>query len=177
MSDDESDYAEPSEDEPRDASVESADDGEPIDEIPDDQDDMEVPVESGEETTDESGDDDTVAGETLYDVKQVSQNNKEIVIVPDDERITPHVMSKYEMTRVVSIRATQISEHNNPMVDVSGLTDPIKMAKRELMERMCPLTLRRIIGDRKNPKTGEMETYMELWNPNTMVFAEEYVDV
>jgi len=144
-----------------------------------DDEDVEQVNESRSETDEENEDDEDepTIGDTPYDVRQVSKNNKEIIIVSDDERITPNILSKYEMTRIISIRATQISEHNNPMIDVSDLTDPIKMAKRELMERKCPLTLRRVIGDRKNVKNGEMETFMEIWHPNEMVFADEYIDV
>jgi DNA-directed RNA polymerase subunit K/omega len=117
------------------------------------------------------------AEDTMYDLKKVSKYNRELVVVKPENRMTSHILSKFEMTEIVSIRATQISQHNNPMCDMTGLSDPIRMAKRELMLRMCPLTCRRIIGDAKDPKTGEIVTYVEFWNPNEMLFAIDYTDV
>lgn len=110
------------------------------------------------------------------DLKKVSNYNKEIIVVHPDNRRTSHILSKYEMTEIVSIRATQISQHNNCMVDITGLDDPIKMAKRELMMRKSPLVLRRIVGDRRD-ENGEIRTYCEFWSPSEMQFATTYHDV
>ena len=84
------------------------------------------------------------------------------VAVSPEKRITSNVMSKYEITECISIRSTQIAQYNNCLVDVSDLSDPILMAKRELMMRMCPLLLRRYVGTRDNFE------YYEYWNPNEM---------
>lgn len=102
---------------------------------------------------------------------------QKIVVVKPENMITSDVMSKYEMTNYVVIRATQIAERNNCMVDITGLTDPIQMAKRELMRRKCPLVVRRFVGKRKNKKTGEVEPYYEFWDPAQMIFAVTYPDV
>lgn len=113
----------------------------------------------------------------FVDLKKVSNYNKEIIVVKPENRRTSHILSKYEMTELVSIRATQISQFNNCMVDITGLDDPIKMAKREISLRKSPLILRRHVGDLKDPKTGEIQSYYEYWDPNQMQFAVQYLDV
>lgn len=107
--------------------------------------------------------------------EQTSTFTREIIIIKPEERRTSSTMSRYEMTEHVSIRATQISQYNNCMVDITGLDDPVKMAKRELMMRMSPLVLRRHVGDAL--LNGEMCSYYEYWSPNEMAFAVTYDDV
>lgn len=115
--------------------------------------------------------------EEEIDIKSVSNYNKEIIIVKPEERQTPNILSTYEQTETVSIRATQISQYNNCMVDITGLDDPIKMAKRELMMRKCPLNVRRFIGEVKDPKTNTLKSYYEDFVVNEMQFAIEYTDI
>ncbi|SIP85868.1 RNA polymerase Rpb6 [Pacmanvirus A23] len=110
------------------------------------------------------------------DLSEVSSFNKEIIVVKPENRLTSHVMSKFEQTEITSIRAVQISQFNNCLVDITGLDDPILMAKRELMMRKCPLIIRRKVGELKNPKTGKVEEYYEYWSPNEMQFSVEYLD-
>jgi DNA-directed RNA polymerase subunit K/omega len=122
-----------------------------------------------EEFEDEEIDDDE---ELPFDIKTVSDFNKEINIVPKEERLTRNVLSHAEMTAITSIRAAQIQSHNNCLVDVNDLSDPRLMARRELMAGKCPLYLRRRVdsGDGSNQ-------YYEIWDPNTMAFAVLYTDV
>lgn len=124
----------------------------------------------------ESSADDEEWEETI-DVKAVSDFIQEIVIVKPENRQTSNVMSKFEMTNCISIRTMQIAQFNNCMVDITGLDRPDLMAKRELMMRKCPLTLRRRVGKLRNKKTGEWEQYYEYWDPNLMTFAVTYLDV
>lgn len=114
--------------------------------------------------------------EEPVDLKKVSNHNKEIIVIKPENRRTSNVMSKFEMTEHNSIRATQIAQYNNCMVDITGLDDPVKMAKRELMMRKSPLVLRRHVGERKNGK-GEWESFYEYWSPNEMTFSTVYSDV
>lgn len=146
-------------------------------------DDSDADYEYSDDEKPELDDEDAPPGEPEeeeeddVDIKKVSNYNKEIIVVKPENRRTSHILSKYEMTEIVSIRATQISQHNNCMVDTTGLDDPIKMSKLELMSRRCPLVLRRHVGDVVNAKTGEMESYYEWWSPNEMQFAVTYNDV
>mgnify|MGYP002082002308 CR=1 FL=1 len=109
---------------------------------------------SEEEIEDEieaEAEDDNEEVEAPFDIKSVSDYNKEIHIIPADERMT---------------------RNNNCLVDISGLNDPRLMARRELMEGKCPLYVRRRVD------TGDgVEQYYEIWDPNTMAFATVYTDI
>jgi DNA-directed RNA polymerase subunit K/omega len=115
--------------------------------------------------------------EDELDLKKVSDYNKEIIVIKPENRRTSHILSKFEMTEIVSIRATQIGQHNNCLVDITGLDDPIKMAKRELMARKSPLIVRRHVGDLLNKEKGIVESFYEFWSPNEMQFSVTYPDV
>lgn len=142
-----------------------------------DDDELEYEEDDADFNSEEEVDEDLEPEEEIIDLKSVSKYNKELIVVKPENMITSNVLTSYNMTEIVSIRATQIAKFNNCLVDVSDLTDPIKMAKRELMMRKCPLTLRRIVGEIKDPKTGELQSYVEFWDVNTMQFAVEYTDV
>lgn len=130
--------------------------------------------EQNDEQDDEVGEDEEVVEvEEEYETGD-DHCDDEVVVRKDENNLTTDVLSIYEMTNIVSIRATQISTNLNPMVDVSDLQDPILMAKRELMMRKCPLIVRRFVGEKKNAKTGKYELVYEFRNPNTMIFSTIY---
>jgi len=56
-------------------------------------------------------------------------------------------LTKYEKTRVISIRAQQIAEGALPLVNVENLRDPIEIALKELAERRIPLLIERKMPD------------------------------
>lgn len=89
----------------------------------------------------------------------------EIYAPPKEEYKTSNVLSAFEMAEIVGIRSAQIAKNRICLVDVADLNDAVSMAKRELMMRKCPLTLRRYCG-----KIDGKIIY-EYWNPNEMVFA------
>lgn len=113
---------------------------------------------------------------TPDDIEIQSSTIKEIIIIANERRMTSNIMNQYEMTEYISIRCEQIAKYNNCMVDTTGLIDTISMAKRELMMRECPLTLRRHVGDRIS-KSGVVTSYYEYWDPAQMIFAISYDDV
>jgi len=84
--------------------------------------------------------------------------DKEEIIVKEEDRITSDVLSKYEIVELISIRSTQISKGDMPFTDVSGLRDPISMAKKEIYDNRCPLLVKRHIGN----------NMYEYWDPNNM---------
>ena len=127
---------------------------------------------------DEASDEESVFDEdeedvAFVDMKSISSYIQEVIVIKPENRRTTNRMSKYEMTECCNIRAVQISQFNNCMVDITGLSNEVLMAKRELMMRKCPLTLRRHVGTLKN-KSGEVEQYYEYWDPNEMVFSTQY---
>lgn len=80
------------------------------------------------------------------------------IMVNDEDRTTSDVLSKYEIIELISIRATQISKGNRVFTDITGLRDPISMAKKEIYDNQCPLLVKRHIGN----------NMYEVWNPNEM---------
>jgi DNA-directed RNA polymerase subunit K/omega len=79
-------------------------------------------------------------------------------IVKDEQRITSDVLSKYELVELINIRATQISKGNRVFTDITGLRDPVSMAKKEIYDNQCPLLVKRHLGN----------NLYEIWNPNEM---------
>ncbi len=101
----------------------------------------------------------------------IVQKAKHIIIVPSESRTTSDYVNLFEYTELTGIRAAQIEKFNNPFVDITGLRDPIAIAKREFNERKCPLLIRRFI----NTKTtdGVDWDYYEDWDPNVMIHPNQ----
>lgn len=95
-------------------------------------------------------------------------------IVPPDSRMTSNIVSEFEMTMLTSIRAQQIDEGDDALVDCDDLKTGLARARRELMQRRCPLSLERgistIIEDDK------IVHIVEIWDVNEMVFSKHYDD-
>eukprot|EP00049_Salpingoeca_infusionum_P026160 m.24182 g.24182 ORF g.24182 m.24182 type:complete len:138 (-) comp8565_c0_seq1:259-672(-) len=62
-------------------------------------------------------------------------------------RLTTRYMTKYERARVLGARALQISMNAPVMVEISGETDPLKIAHKELAEKQIPMIIRRYLPD------------------------------
>ena len=60
---------------------------------------------------------------------------------------TSRFMTKYERARILGTRALQISMNAPVMVDLGGLTDPLKIAEKELEKGKIPLIVRRYLPD------------------------------
>jgi DNA-directed RNA polymerase I, II, and III subunit RPABC2 len=56
-------------------------------------------------------------------------------------------MSKYEKTRILGLRALQISKGSPIMVDYKNETDPLRIAQIELREGKIPMIIRRVLPD------------------------------
>lgn len=97
-----------------------------------------------------------------------SQNtlHKDVIIVEPDKRKTSNVMSNYELTEAITIRACQLQKRFIQLTDVEGLTDPKEMAIKELKDGKSPLTLRRKVGE--VVKNGRLTEYYEFWDVNNM---------
>lgn len=89
-----------------------------------------------------------------------NENNdmKYEVIVKSENRITSNILSIYEFIELISVRSSQITNGSYVFTDINGLSDPIEMAKKELLDNKCPLYVKRYIGLNK----------YELWSPNVM---------
>lgn len=62
-------------------------------------------------------------------------------------------LTKFEIARVIGMRATDISNGAPPTIDTTGMTDAIRIARAELINRTIPMTI-----ERKYPN-GEVKVY------------------
>lgn len=115
--------------------------------------------------------DDEDEGEIATGGERPVETIREVIVVAPHRRRTPNIISSFEMTELISIRATQISQFNNCMVD-TNYDCPIKQAKLELMMRKSPLKIIRDVGERI--VDGVLRPHVEHWYPNTMMFSVTY---
>jgi len=149
------------------------------------EDDEEAPgTAQGEESDGEAAEGDDELGEILPEEsatrrrqrrraaearREASQASgvRNIIIVPDEERVTSNVATLAEIARAIAIRAKQISENPSAYVDIGLLSDPETIARKELDERRTPLVLRRSVG-----RTSAGESIVELWKLREMSYPE-----
>lgn len=83
----------------------------------------------------------------------------EIIIIPNIYRRTSEIITKYEFTNVISIRAKQIENGSKIFTECKNITEPIEMAKLEIKHKKCPLSIRRMISN----------NIAEIWDINDMI--------
>ena len=83
---------------------------------------------------------------------------KYIRIVPNDERITSHIISKYELPNIIGKRALEIEKGGHVFTNVDNLVDPELIAMKELLDRKNPNVIYRPYsnGDVEKWKCNEM---------------------
>jgi DNA-directed RNA polymerase I, II, and III subunit RPABC2 len=90
----------------------------------------------------------TLSGKLKFHIfnpdKYEIESHRNILIVPSDHRKTSEVMTEYEYTEVVSHRAKHIENGGPVYVDIGNETDPIVMAEMEILQKKCPLSIRRV---------------------------------
>ena len=125
--------------------------------IIDEDDEEEEDYEEEEEVEGEEGNDALSNGELEEDVKDEIENcyfqyddlideYEELgpaTKVPDDERITLNKLTKYEMVRILGIRAHQISVGAKSLVKNIENKSPIEIAIYELKNKMTPFKIKR----------------------------------
>lgn len=74
-------------------------------------------------------------------------NAVDVQPVQSSKRITTPYLTKYERARVLGTRALQIAMCAPVMVELEGLTDPLKIAMKELKARKIPIIIRRFLPD------------------------------
>jgi DNA-directed RNA polymerase subunit K/omega len=89
------------------------------------------------------------------------------IIAPDDRR-TSNVLQKSEVAHILGMRAKQIATNARFFVEVGVLHDPGAIAFKELIERRCPLVVRRTVG--ADPADGAL--LVEEWFPNEMAHPQ-----
>ena len=74
----------------------------------------------------------------------IDKNN--IVIIEKEKRKSIPILTKYEITRIISIRSSQIENGGEPCIKIEDddkIKNPIQIAKLELLMGQSPLILRR----------------------------------
>ena len=133
------------------------------DEDLDDNDDPDIPDEDYDNydlDNDDLETDDMISNSKITFIDNELDNESKIqYIIKSDDKITSNILTIYEMTELIGIRATQISQGAPVFVDIEYISDPIEMAKKEIINNRCPLYVKRYIG---------LDRY-ELWDPNIMI--------
>jgi DNA-directed RNA polymerase I, II, and III subunit RPABC2 len=80
----------------------------------------------------------------VYNLAKVQRNKDNIII--DDLHKTIPILTKYEKTRILGIRAKQINNGARPLVEINNQTmDGYLIALKELEEKKIPVIIRRPI--------------------------------
>lgn len=88
----------------------------------------------------------------------------EIVYRRPEDRTTSEVMTRFELCEVVSIRAKQLENgYKKIFTDVGEFTNPIDIARKEILDKKCPLSIVRMLTD----KVGEK------WQVNEMAIPHD----
>jgi DNA-directed RNA polymerase I, II, and III subunit RPABC2 len=93
--------------------------------------------------------------------KFVNSEFREIKIVAKENRRTSSTMSLYEYTEIISHRAEQIKKAGIIFIQLKNESDPIEIAKEEIKQKKCPLSIRRLY----NSTIGEIWEVNELTIP------------
>lgn len=81
-----------------------------------------------------------------YEYNPVLRND--IVYRKPEDRMTSEVMTRFEYCEVISHRAKQLENGGTSFTDIGELTDPIDIAKKEISDKKCPLSVVRMITDK-----------------------------
>jgi DNA-directed RNA polymerase I, II, and III subunit RPABC2 len=97
-----------------------------------------------------------------YEYKPVIRT--QITFVTPENRITSEILTKFECADIISVRSKQIENGGMCFADVQELTDPLDMARKELIDKKCPLDVIRSITDK----------VFERWHVNEMVIPSDF---
>lgn len=66
------------------------------------------------------------------------------------KNITQPILSKYEYTLCLGIRAEQLARGSEPLIKLTAdLNTPVLIAKEEIKQRKCPLIIEKTYGNNK----------------------------
>ena len=111
----------------------------------------------------------------LGEIDEPSEANKEryeytptcvrtITYVLPENRRTSEILTKFECTEIISTRAVQIEQGGTCFTNTDLLSDPLQMARKELMDKKCPLDVIRAI-------TNDV---FERWHANEMALPPDF---
>ena len=125
-------------------------------------DDEEDDDDDDEEDDDDDDDDDnesvTMPKKRTHVYHQIPESTEIKISLPQN-RITSEYMTVYEYSMIVGTRASHIANGAVLYTNPEGLYDPREIAKKEITENKCPLSVTRQISS----------TTMEIWEVNEMI--------
>lgn len=142
-------------------------DEEDIDDDDDEQEEIGKKVDEDREDDDEDDDEDDEQDredddEAEIEVMQIQINDSDLANrVPDTQRQTYNLLTKFEKTRLISTRAEQIARGSAPTIQ-TDLTEPIAIAEEELLQNKIPIIIRRFVSE------GNEKKYEE-WNAKDLI--------
>lgn len=95
----------------------------------------------------------------LTDDNEIDSNT---IILKPENRITSEHMTTYEYSKVIGDRATHIANGSDIFTNIEHLTDPRDIAKKEINELLCPLSILR----KHRNNTAEIWSVNEMIKPN-----------
>ena len=122
--------------------------------------DVELDNDDEDELPEYDNDNDNDNTKEKYEYKPVY--NREIIFIHPENRKSSEIMTRFEYSNVISTRARQIELGGSIFTNVDNLSDPIKMAEKEVMDKKCPLDIIRYIS----------ENIAEKWHVNEMGIPE-----
>lgn len=145
------------------------DDREDEEDIDDDDDDEQEEIgkkvdedDEGDEDDEDDEQDREDDDEAEIEVMQIQINDSDLANrVPDTQRQTYNLLTKFEKTRLISTRAEQIARGSAPTIQ-TDLTEPIAIAEEELLQNKIPIIIRRFVSE------GSEKKYEE-WNAKDLI--------
>lgn len=129
-----------------------------IDDVDADIDDVEDQKRGDDEEEDDELEDKESPKKRMHVYHQVPESTETKIIAPH-LRITSEYMTIFEYSMVVGTRATHIADGSILYTDPQGLYDPRDIAKKEIDENKCPLSITRKVSPSK----------IEIWEVNEMI--------
>lgn len=122
--------------------------------------------EGEEDNTDREFDIEDVVVSTNKENKLLNISDMEKLLNSKDKRTTDKI-TKYEYTKVIGLRSTQISLGMPPLTDIEELEDPYLIAIKEYQENKIPFIIQRPLPDGESCEYWRLEDLKK--NNNIMI--------
>ena len=109
--------------------------------------------------------------EIISDIFNSNTSVKKKYIINDADRTTSNRVTKYELTRAITYRITQIERGSKYFINTGNLNTATDIAKKEVMERKSPIIIERVIDLDKKLNI----VYCERWKLNNMAYPENFI--
>ena len=101
----------------------------------------------------------------LWDRSEIT-DHKIVIVVANNKRRTSQKMSLFELTEAIGIRSAQIERGVPSTIDVGQMSNPVDIARMEMLYRRNPL-----IVERKIREIGNI-IYVEQWKVREMTYTD-----